>query len=278
MGLAVATEITAIVSLVKHDKPDSSNASLIISASALVIMIFIWLPKRYLARALDSSAMKGEAACSRACILITGVLFIGSLIYRLWSNGWWVDSATSLVLGLLFGRDGVEMLQWARDPDFNGGCCGSCANTKIEHDAELGEQYRDICSCCSEKEECKNADSCQCDMNSIAHSDGVRTLIYGVSDIYSYYFIQDKCCKSISEQTNVCCTREFIKKQKVVTDSVSQLSFLLFTQLTLSLSRIRTHAAVIRDRIRHRRLPPRIFAQTAVTIAANLVAQRRYRQ
>ena len=215
MGLALATEITAIVSLAKHDKPDSSNASLIISASALVIMVFIWLPKRYLARALDSSAMKGEAACSRACILITGVLFIGSLIYRLWHNGWWVDSATSLILGLLFGRDGVEMLQWARDPEFNGGCCASCANTTIVNDAELGEQYRDICSCCNEKEECKIADSCKCDMNAIAHSENeVKLHIRLKLSTLFMHSIQDKCCKTINDQTNVCCTRELIKKPK----------------------------------------------------------------
>lgn len=139
-------------------------------------MVLIWLPKRYLARALDSSAMQGEAACSRACILITGVLFIGSLIFRLWHNGWWVDSATSLILGLLFARDGVEMLRWARDPDFNGGCCGSCAASTIPRDAELGEQYRDICPCCNEKEECRAADACKCELESNTNHEEVRFL------------------------------------------------------------------------------------------------------
>lgn len=65
-------------------------------------MIAIWLPKRYLARALNSSTMQGEATCSLSCIQITLVLFAGSLIYKLWRGGWWVDSATSMILGVLF--------------------------------------------------------------------------------------------------------------------------------------------------------------------------------
>ena len=161
--LALATEITAIVGLAKHSEPDSSNASLVVSASALVIMILIWLPKRTLARRLDSSTMEGEATCSLSCIQITIVLFVGSLVFRLWEGGWWVDSATSIILGLLFAREAWKMLSWVQNPNFNGGCCGGCSNAnnnkppRLEEDAaELGEQYRDLCECCNEKEECRN--------------------------------------------------------------------------------------------------------------------------
>ena len=125
--LALATEITAILGLVQHSEPDSSMASLIVSASALVIMVLIWAPKVTLARRLNSSTMAGEATCSLSCIQITIVLFIGSLVFRLTGHkqGWWVDSATSLVLGLLFAREAWKMLAWVSSPRFNGGCCGS---------------------------------------------------------------------------------------------------------------------------------------------------------
>lgn len=129
-------------------------------------MILIWLPKRYLARALDSSAMRGEATCSLSCIQITIVLFVGSLVFRLWEGGWWVDAATAIVLGFFFGWEGMKMVRWARDPEFSGGCCKDCR--PVEGQVELGEQYRDICSCCSEKEECKLSDACKC-------SDEIRT-------------------------------------------------------------------------------------------------------
>lgn len=160
IGLSLATEIAAIIALSLHQEPDSSNVSLIVSVSALVLMVAIWLPKRYLARALNSSAMAGEATCSLSCIQITIVLFVGSLIFRLWTNGWWVDSATSLVLGALFGWEGYKMIKWVRDPSFDGGCCKECLPSGNAE--ELGESYRDLCDCCTEKSECKNAGECKC--------------------------------------------------------------------------------------------------------------------
>lgn len=129
-------------------------------------MIFIWLPKRYLARALDSSAMKGEATCSLSCIQITIVLFVGSLVRRLWENGWWVDSATSLFLGMLFGWEAYKTIEWVRDPAFDGGCCKGCAPPAAAVEAkEMGERYRDLCGCCVEKKECKDAGECKCTSN-----------------------------------------------------------------------------------------------------------------
>lgn len=132
LALFLGTEASSITSLALHQEPDSSNASLIRSASALVIMVMICLPKRYLAQALDSSAMKGEAICSLSCIQITIVLFIGSLIFRLWKGGWWVDAATSIILGFLFGWEGVKMVKWARDSTFSGGCCKECKPVSSE--------------------------------------------------------------------------------------------------------------------------------------------------
>ncbi|KAJ7366127.1 hypothetical protein DFH08DRAFT_833558 [Mycena albidolilacea] len=190
--LALLTEAIAIPGLVKHDQPDSSNASLVISASALVIMVFIWLPKRYLARELNSSVMQGEATCSLSCIQITCVLFGGSLVFRLWKAGWWVDGVISLVLGLLFAKQGYEMIQWVRDPEFDGGCCKTCKTDGRPEAAEMGERYRDLCDCCAEKPECAAADDCQCPTNA------ERTCCAPRAD-------QEKCCthKMISANPRV---------------------------------------------------------------------------
>jgi divalent metal cation (Fe/Co/Zn/Cd) transporter len=124
--LAVGTWTTSIFSLIRHDRPQTATPSLIISASALGIMILIWAPKPWLAKALNSSAMHGEAKCSLACIYMTGVLLGGTLIYKFWKGGWWVDSATALLLGLFFARDATEMIRWGLSEQFSGGCCGSC--------------------------------------------------------------------------------------------------------------------------------------------------------
>ena len=86
--------------------------SVIVSTSTLVLMVAIWLPKRYLARALNrNSSMAGEAACSLSCIQISIILFVGSLIFKLWTKGWWVDSVTALILGTRFGWEGYKMVR-----------------------------------------------------------------------------------------------------------------------------------------------------------------------
>ncbi|KAF8198629.1 hypothetical protein BJ912DRAFT_952150 [Pholiota molesta] len=192
VALSLGTEISAIVSLSSHQHPDSSNASLIVSASALVLMIGIWLPKRYLARALDSSVMAGEATCSLSCIQITIVLFIGSLVFRLWSGGWWVDSATSIILGFLFFWEGYKIIKWVRDPNFDGGCCKECRDVGAAE--ELGECYRDLCECCAEKSECKEAGECKCSPTS-AGEEAIATT----------------CCSSPSTDGSKCCTHELVK-------------------------------------------------------------------
>ncbi|GJJ10199.1 hypothetical protein Clacol_004425 [Clathrus columnatus] len=150
--LGLATIGTAISILALHEAPETSNASLIISGSALLIMIFIWLPKRYLARQLNSSTMQGEATCSLSCIQITIVLFIGSLIYRVWRGGWWIDGATSIILGILFGWEGVKMVRWARDPEFDGGCCSSCRVPEIGiEEGKKGKEKTDDTDSCHDE-------------------------------------------------------------------------------------------------------------------------------
>ncbi|KAJ8521260.1 hypothetical protein ONZ45_g2059 [Pleurotus djamor] len=196
--LGLATEAISMLGLVRHDEPDASNASLIISASALVIMILIWLPKNYLARTLDSSAMQGEAQCSLSCIQITIVLFAGSLIFRLWKGGWWVDSATSIILGLMFAWEGFKLLRWVRNPSFDGGCCKhDSPGRSCPQNTELVEAYHDICTCCEQKEKCKEADTCKCESQEIAEAN---------------------CCKpAAGSPGDECCTRKMVqgKRQEV---------------------------------------------------------------
>ncbi|KAF8463558.1 hypothetical protein JB92DRAFT_3066470 [Gautieria morchelliformis] len=199
--LALGTEVSAITALALHQEPDVSNASIIVSASALLIMILIWLPKRYLARALNSSAMQGEATCSLSCIQITLVLFVGSLVFRLWRGGWWVDSATSLLLGVLFGWEGWKMVRWVRSPEFDGGCCGDCGPKKKAAaalpagTAELGEQYQDLCACCVNKSECKESGECKCGGDTAADEVSVRS----------------GCCKPTTADGAKCCSHAIMQ-------------------------------------------------------------------
>ncbi|KAF9257952.1 hypothetical protein L218DRAFT_964895 [Marasmius fiardii PR-910] len=200
LALCLAAEGTAIFGLVEHEEPSASNASLIVSASALVFMVVIWLPKGYLARKLNSSAMQGETQCSLSCIQMTVVLFAGALIYRLWKGGWWVDSATSIVLGLLFGWEGYKMLRWAQSPNFDGGCCSGHNHSHKDLEAarrqteELSERKKDLCECCSQSEACRTSeDGCKC-----PPSDTSSTVT---------------CCTPVDDDGKKCCSREYVPIQ-----------------------------------------------------------------
>lgn len=151
--LTLGTWAASIVALVTHAEPDSSKPSLFISVGSLVCMIFVWLPKPWIAVELDSSVMRGEAACSLACIYLTIVLFIGSLVYKLWHGGWWLDSAIAIVLGFFFLYEGWEMISWARDKDFNGGCCKTCSSSPNAM-SFVNPHTITSTSCCDQKEKC----------------------------------------------------------------------------------------------------------------------------
>lgn len=126
VALTIAAIVTSATSLAAHDHPSTALPALLIAASATVVTLFLYLAKRYLARALDSSAINGEAVCALCCMQLSVVLLIGSLIYRVWKGGWWVDAATAIVIGMMFGWEGVKMIRWARNKDFDGGCCAHC--------------------------------------------------------------------------------------------------------------------------------------------------------
>jgi hypothetical protein len=104
--------------------------------------------------------MRGEAACSLACIYLTIVLFVGSLIYKLWHGGWWVDSVVAILLGCFFLHEGWEMIAWARHKDFNGGCCKTCSGPPATIYSTDATTFVTECSkmekgdCCSNNTEC----------------------------------------------------------------------------------------------------------------------------
>jgi len=115
----------ALLQLAGHQHPPTTLPGLIIAALSLSFMVFLWRAKLRTARALDSATLAADAACSRACIQLSVVLFAGSLLFLLAPSLWWVDAAAALVLAILIAREGWDMVQAARSACFTGGCgCG----------------------------------------------------------------------------------------------------------------------------------------------------------
>ena len=108
-----------------HRHPPTTVPGLIIALLSLACMAFLWRAKLRAARALDSATLAADAACSRACIQLSGVLFLGSLLFLVAPALWWVDGAAAMGLALLIGREGLGMVRAARSEHFSGGCgCG----------------------------------------------------------------------------------------------------------------------------------------------------------
>jgi hypothetical protein len=122
--VALATGIVggALLQLMAHRHPPTTLPGLLISALSLGFMAYLWRAKLGAARALDSAALAADAACSRACIQLSVVLFAGSLLFLLFPALWWVDGAAALGLALLIGKEGLGMIRAARSRGFTGGC------------------------------------------------------------------------------------------------------------------------------------------------------------
>lgn len=122
--LAFSAASAAAIQLVQMNRPDTTLPGLIISALSLSFMFFLWRAKVKVGSELGSSAVLADAACSLACIKLSVVLFLGSLLWLAAPALWWADSVAAILIAALVAREGWETIQHAREPDFSGGCCG----------------------------------------------------------------------------------------------------------------------------------------------------------
>lgn len=112
--------------LLGRHRPDSSLPGILVALVSLAVMAWLWRAKLAAAVALDSATLRGDAACSLACIQLSCVLLGGSLVSGLFPALWWADGLAAAVLALLIAREGAAMVRAARRPDFQGGC--GCAH------------------------------------------------------------------------------------------------------------------------------------------------------
>ncbi len=122
LALAAATAAGALLQILSGAHPESTLPGVVISLLSLSFMVFLWRAKLAAATALDSKALEMDAACSRACLQLSGVLLAGSAIYALVPALWWADAAAALALSALIGREGWEAVQSANQKEFSGGC------------------------------------------------------------------------------------------------------------------------------------------------------------
>lgn len=122
--LATAAMAASIIALVRHESPETSIPTIVISSISFVLLSILYVLKRMLAKKLKSSVLASDATCSFACARLSLVLLVGSVLFRTVPGVWWVDAAAAMVLSLFFAKEGVDMLKHAMSPHFQGGGCG----------------------------------------------------------------------------------------------------------------------------------------------------------
>jgi len=91
-----------------------SLPGLVLAALAIPIMAGLAARKRRLADALDSGALRADAAESIACLYLSAVVLVG--LVAQWAFGaWWIDGASALALTPFLLKEAREA--WQGDDD-----------------------------------------------------------------------------------------------------------------------------------------------------------------
>ena len=125
LALAAGTAAGAVPPLLRHAPPGTTLPGLVISAASLAVMFVLWRAKVRTASALDSPAMRSDAACSLACMRLSSVILVGSGLFWMSPRLWWCDAAAALLISVLIAKEGLEGFRASFRPEFSGGCgCG----------------------------------------------------------------------------------------------------------------------------------------------------------
>lgn len=103
--LAAYVAVDAITALARRDEPDASPVGLVLTALSLVVMPLLARRKRRVADALDSGAMRADAAQTLACVWLSGVVLLG-LALNAALEWWWADPISALAVVLLLINEG----------------------------------------------------------------------------------------------------------------------------------------------------------------------------
>jgi len=112
----------AIANIYQQHKPDTTRWGIVIS---LISISFMWLLihfKTKVGRALNSSAILADAACSRACVYLSIVLLVASVGYELTGIGY-LDAIGALLIAWFSWKEGRESFDKAKGLNDTCNCC-----------------------------------------------------------------------------------------------------------------------------------------------------------
>ena len=110
LALALYVTIDAGRTLLARSAPERSVAGVIVASAALIVMPILSRAKRTVAVALQSGAMKADAAQTELCAYLSAILLAGLLLNALWGL-WWADSFAALMMVPIIVNEGVKALR-----------------------------------------------------------------------------------------------------------------------------------------------------------------------
>jgi len=131
MLLATTATCGATYRLIMHQYPNTQIPALIISAVCLVGMYALYIGKKKAANIVGSATLMSDAACSLGCIHLSGVIFIGSLVFMLWywifgtNTLWFLSPCMTYLVAYSVGKEGYMIYRNAQSESFDGtvSCC-----------------------------------------------------------------------------------------------------------------------------------------------------------
>lgn len=123
--LSAGLLVTAVMNLYQQHKPETTLWGIVVSLLSMSFMWYLIHQKTIVGTVLKSPAILADAACSRACLYLSAVLFISSVGYALTGMGS-LDSIGAVLISWLTLREGREAFGKAKGLSCS--CSCSCGN------------------------------------------------------------------------------------------------------------------------------------------------------
>lgn len=114
--LAAYVGYESITKLFSGKAPEQTVPGVIIAGLSLIIMPFLGLRKRAIARQIGSKALEADAMETIICSYLSAILLTG-LGLNLWLGWWWADPVAGVIMLYFIIKEGFEALKGKRD------CC-----------------------------------------------------------------------------------------------------------------------------------------------------------
>lgn len=125
-----------IYNIYQHKKPETAFWGLVISGVSMAFMGFLIWAKTAVGRALNSQPVLADAACSRVCLYMSGVLLLSSGVYAVTGFAW-TDTLGAVALAWFSFKEGRECFEKAQK---NVGC--GCENESCQTPPGLGPDVK----------------------------------------------------------------------------------------------------------------------------------------